>query len=166
MSSEDALDQQSEISAAPAGDPSIVTAPFHDVLVPMDRDVIGREGLERLTPIIQCCGATVHLLYVRWDPAFGAYKRDRLRYDPDEDLKRMGNQFKEEMAARGLEVNIEHRKGTPHRQILDYALENDIDLIIMTTHGRSGLNLLLQGSVTQSVIRDSSAPVMVMTQKA
>ncbi len=46
--------------------------------------------------------------------------------------------------------------------IADYARENDIDLIVMTTHGRSGVSRLIFGSVAESVIRHTQCPVLVV----
>lgn len=55
---------------------------------------------------------------------------------------------------------IEH--GVPYETILDYVSENDIDLTVMGSHGRGGLDRLLLGSVTERVVRLSDAPVMTV----
>lgn len=59
---------------------------------------------------------------------------------------------------------IEH--GSPYEAILSYASDNDIDLIVMGTHGRSGLSRVLLGSVTERVIRLSSDPVVAVPPHA
>ena len=46
--------------------------------------------------------------------------------------------------------------------IVEYAEENDIDLIAMTTHGRSGLSRLVFGSVAESVVRHAPCPVLLV----
>ncbi len=51
---------------------------------------------------------------------------------------------------------------TPSVAILEYCEDHDIDLIVMGTHGRSGLNRLLMGSTTERVLRSSSVPVLVV----
>ncbi|MDQ2072046.1 universal stress protein [Haloarcula sp. NS06] len=51
-------------------------------------------------------------------------------------------------------------RGPPHRAILDYADENDIDLIVMGTHGRTGIERYLLGSVAEKVVRTSDVPVL------
>jgi nucleotide-binding universal stress UspA family protein len=53
-------------------------------------------------------------------------------------------------------------RGTPHRAILDYADEYDIDLVVMGTHGRTGLDRYLLGSVTEKVVRLSDVPVLTV----
>jgi len=55
---------------------------------------------------------------------------------------------------------IEH--GVPYETILDYVSENDIDLTVMGSHGRGGLDRLLLGSVTERVVRLSDVPVMTV----
>jgi nucleotide-binding universal stress UspA family protein len=52
--------------------------------------------------------------------------------------------------------------GYPASAITDYARENDIDLIVLTTHGRSGVERLLLGSVTEKVIRTSEVPLLIV----
>jgi nucleotide-binding universal stress UspA family protein len=51
-------------------------------------------------------------------------------------------------------------RGPPHRAILDYADENAIDLIVMGTHGRTGIERYLLGSVAEKVVRTSDVPVL------
>ncbi len=61
-------------------------------------------------------------------------------------------------------VVIEHRlaDGEPHAEILRVALESDCDLIIMGTHGRTGLGRLLVGSVAEQVLRQAPCPVLTV----
>ncbi len=52
--------------------------------------------------------------------------------------------------------------GKPTRVIVEYASENDIDHIVMGSHGRSGVSRILLGSVAETVIRRSSVPVTII----
>ena len=52
--------------------------------------------------------------------------------------------------------------GDTHHAILNYAAQNDIDLIVIGKHGRSKLEFWLFGSVTERVIRHAACPVMVV----
>ncbi len=54
------------------------------------------------------------------------------------------------------------RRGKPHRVICSYAEKNDVGVIVMGTHGRSGVSRQLIGSVTEKVIRTSSTPVLTV----
>ena len=53
-------------------------------------------------------------------------------------------------------------KGNPAEKILDYAAKNAVDLIVMSTHGRSGPSRWALGSVTEKVIRASTSPVLIV----
>ena len=50
--------------------------------------------------------------------------------------------------------------------IVEYAAEHDIDLIVMTTHGRSGLSRMIFGSVAEAVVRNAPCPVLLIRAKA
>src|SRR5262249_9594727 len=65
----------------------------------------------------------------------------------------------------GLEqrtVHREIREGTPFYEIIRFAREQDIDLIVMGTHGHSGLAHMLLGSVTEKVVRKAPCPVLTV----
>ncbi|RPJ01136.1 MAG: universal stress protein [Deltaproteobacteria bacterium] len=53
-------------------------------------------------------------------------------------------------------------RGKPHFEILRYARENDIDLIVMASHGLSGWEHALFGSTAEKVLRESPCPVLVV----
>jgi len=56
--------------------------------------------------------------------------------------------------------------GNPYERILDYAEESDADLIVMGTHGRTGVDRYLLGSVTEKVVRTSDVPVLTVRMDA
>ncbi len=62
---------------------------------------------------------------------------------------------------RSVEASV--LSGTPARAILDYAEERDIDLIVMGTHGRTGLERYLLGSVTEKIVRVADVPVLTVS---
>lgn len=64
----------------------------------------------------------------------------------------------------GVDITTAIRYGMPARQITQYANENDIDRIIMGTHGRSGLSRLLLGSLSDLVMQRSSVPVTLVRE--
>ncbi len=61
-------------------------------------------------------------------------------------------------------IDVEHRlvEGDPAREILDTAEETHCDVILMGTHGRTGLRRLLMGSVAEEVLRHASCPVVTV----
>ncbi len=69
---------------------------------------------------------------------------------------------KESLGLKKVEVSSVVWFGHPADAILDYSQSNDIDLIIMSTHGRSGVSKWLIGSVAEKVLKSSSVPVLLV----
>ena len=69
----------------------------------------------------------------------------------------------ERLAADGIrDLRIRIWEGDPTGAILRAARRHRVDLIVMTTHGRGGLNRLIFGSVTEGVLRRTRTPVLVV----
>lgn len=64
--------------------------------------------------------------------------------------------------AAGVEVESVFLEGSPVHEIVDFAEKNDIDLIVMGTLGRTGVQKILLGSVAQNVVRHSRKAVLVV----
>ncbi|MEZ6053904.1 MAG: universal stress protein [Planctomycetaceae bacterium] len=62
----------------------------------------------------------------------------------------------------GKHTTIASRQGKPDLEIIQYAKEHEIDLIVMGTHGRTGLSHAMIGSVAERVVRMSPCPVMTI----
>lgn len=67
-----------------------------------------------------------------------------------------------EHAPPGITIHTETAVGQPSRLIVDYVEENDIDGIVMGSHGREGVSRILLGSVAETVVRRSPIPVTVV----
>lgn len=63
---------------------------------------------------------------------------------------------------RGLEVDTVVEDGVPSETVVNYVEENDIDHIVVGSHGRSGARRLLLGSVAEAIARDVSIPVTII----
>jgi nucleotide-binding universal stress UspA family protein len=70
--------------------------------------------------------------------------------------------IKESGEASGIEVKEVLLEGHPSNEIIDFAENNNIDLIVMGTLGKTGLDRFLMGSVAENVIRHSKVPVLVV----
>lgn len=64
--------------------------------------------------------------------------------------------------AAGIEVESVLLEGSPAQEIVDFAEKNDIDLIVMGTLGKTGIQRFLLGSVAQNVVRHSGKAVLVV----
>jgi nucleotide-binding universal stress UspA family protein len=141
---------------------------YDAVLVPTDGSDAASAGVTHGLDLAANFDAVVHALYVvpeseRTSIVGGAGGPG------EEDVATAAERAVETVAAaaddRGLDAVTEIRNGTPHREILDYASAEDADLVVMATHGRSGVSRLLSGSVTERVVRNADRPVLVARRK-
>ena len=63
-------------------------------------------------------------------------------------------------------VEVEVREGEPVEEILRAVEEEEIDLIVIGTHGKKGLTHTLMGSVAEKIVRHASCPVLTVTHRA
>jgi nucleotide-binding universal stress UspA family protein len=66
-------------------------------------------------------------------------------------------------AERGIELDTATEVGKPARSILEYAADNDIDQVVVGSHGRSGIDRTLLGSVAETVTRRAQIPVTIIS---
>ena len=113
-------------------------------------------------------GAKLYLVHVVFDIAktSGSYvphvSLDELYKDMEKNAKaELEKSFIEEMRTF---KDMEHvvLKGTPYEEISRFAEENKIDLIVIGTHGRKGLDRMLFGSTAEQVVRHAPCPVLTV----
>jgi nucleotide-binding universal stress UspA family protein len=97
-------------------------------------------------------------------PPVAAYVNDLIDYtSPDHELKAWERLRRLQQTAAegyGLEIDIDLSEGEPAAEILKVARDRHCDLIVMGTHGRSGLRHLLMGSIAEKVLRKAGCPVL------
>ena len=136
---------------------------MHDhILLPTD----GSAGMARVIDhalwTAQTHDATLHALYVVDSGSVAGVPMDSTWHDLSATLEREGERALDEVARRvGEAAPLERtiREGRPSGEIVAYAEERDVDLVVMGTHGRGGLDRLLLGSVAEHVVRRASVPV-------
>ncbi|WP_181686506.1 universal stress protein [Halorhabdus salina] len=121
------------------------------ILFPTDGSAGAMAVLEHALDVANDHDASVHLLTV-----------DESGSDPEELLALAGDRVRE----RGLEPESVRREGEVYQEILAYAEEANVDAIVIPTHGRSGLERLLLGSVTARIMRLADIPVLTATPDA
>lgn len=72
------------------------------------------------------------------------------------------SKLEEMLKKRGLKVDSHVRYGNDAEEILDHAAQKDIDMVAMTTHGRSGVKRFLLGSLAEKVLRYSVKPIFLV----
>ncbi|WP_251330718.1 universal stress protein [Haloplanus pelagicus] len=78
--------------------------------------------------------------------------------DDDDPARRLANRAREA----GVDATVAVRTGRPHEAILGYAEEIDADLLTLGSHGRTGVERVLLGSVAERVLRTATKPVLVV----
>ncbi|ADD07545.1 UspA domain protein (plasmid) [Natrialba magadii ATCC 43099] len=128
------------------------------ILTPTDGSDPSIHAIEQATEIANPSDATIHALAVIPEMTRGAKAQEEWDERVTDALERA-----HEIADReGLEYEQAKLNGPVAREIVDYATEHDIDLIVMGTHGRSGLHRFLVGSVTRRTIETSPIPVVTV----
>jgi universal stress protein A len=106
-------------------------------------------------------GGRVIVLHVAEPPVVGY--GGAMTPPPEGDWNALDEKLRE-IQATDATVPVEHRleEGDPITEILRTAQESKCDLIVMGTHGRTGLAHLLMGSVAEQVVRKATCPVLVV----
>ncbi len=132
------------------------------ILVPLDFSGKSRQALRYAVPIAQKFSARIHLVHVLPDP--GKTPKDEVTRQRTAALKRLG-----EMSLSLLPPRVRAENavltGKPAEQILALAGQQTIDLIVLTTKGRSGLQRVLVGSTAEQIMRHAPCPVMSVRRR-
>lgn len=140
-------------------------AMYENVLIPTDGSEGADRAVEQGLELAETYGATVHALYVVEPVAAANYGTNQVYEALREEGEKATGRIAERADDRGLSVETDVRTGVPHREILDYVDENGIDLVVMGTHGRTGFDRYLLGSVTEKVVRLSDVPVLTVSMR-
>jgi nucleotide-binding universal stress UspA family protein len=132
------------------------------ILVPTDLSPFGEKAVRYAHGLAELCKADLHVLHVIEEEA------ERLRLPAGvvgtgtnaDDRAVLAQLLGESGGVRRIEV-VHTRPDVP-AAILEYAYDEGIDLIVMSSHGRSGLTEMLFGSVAEQVSRGAPCPVLVV----
>lgn len=133
---------------------------YDDILLPTD----GSEGAELAVEwgiaLAEVYGATIHTVYSVDTSRFAGVEGMAEIHDALEQTGRHALEtVREHARAADVSVAGSIASGPAARTILSYSEEHDVDLIMMGTHGRSGIERYLIGSVTETVVRNADVPV-------
>jgi nucleotide-binding universal stress UspA family protein len=139
------------------------------ILVCLDGSRLAEQILPYITEVALGCGSRVVLLEVTLppsatvEPLTGFYRTTPIEKILREEAD--GRAYLQRVAQRlrkkGLKVSSVTMPGDPGETIVGYARENEIDLIALSTHGRSGLSRLAFGSVADFVLKRSGLPILI-----
>jgi universal stress protein A len=147
-------------------------APFQmkTIVVPIDFSECSAKALKYAIPFAQQHGASIALVYVVETPAYAANEYGGLEFARLEDeLKRNGEKELRALAKREAVPNLQMttmlRRGAASNEIVKAASELSAELIVVSTHGRTGLKHVLLGSVAEHLVRNAHCPVLVVREQ-
>jgi nucleotide-binding universal stress UspA family protein len=151
---------------------------YDKILVPLDGSAFAEQALVHAEQVAAAGRSEIHLVSVApllEDQALAVVDlypvyvyRDYLA-DQEHELKRVQSELEfylqrvcQRLQAAGHQVRSAVRLGQPAEEIIGYAEETGCTLIVMTTHGRSGLGRWVYGSVADKILRGSQVPVLLI----
>lgn len=143
------------------------------ILVPLDGSAFSEQALQYAFGIVRRSGAELHLVRVHTLPTADwlASGASAATLQVNEDLRRADELYLDRMA----EYAALHVEAAPRTALLsgaiapaldEYIQSHGIDLVIMTTHGRTGLSRAWIGSVADALVRTTSVPVLLLRPRA
>ena len=141
---------------------------YERILLPTDGSLGMASANEQCFHQASLNGATVHALYVidvrayvMLPEATQGRVRDLLAQEGQHALDYLEGRA----AELGVELVTELVEGVPHEAILGYVDEHDVDLVVMGTHGQTGEERRIVGSVAEAVVRHATVPVMTVRMR-
>ena len=157
---------------APRGSSQLLAddAPFHRLLVPLDGSALAEAVLPYARRLAGARGSHIILVQVvtptPLTAAMEAPTAAQIVAEADERTRVEAHAYLDRMSARlrseGREVTPMVLLGDPATVLTNVAREHAVELIAMTTHGRTGLNRLVFGSVAEHVLRHATVPVFLV----
>ncbi|ELZ71112.1 universal stress protein [Haloferax sp. Atlit-10N] len=137
---------------------------YREILVPTDGSRAAERAIDHALDLAKTYDARIHALYVVDTSIYTSLDAgadvviDALEREGDAATRHVREAGEEA----GIDVQAEVVTGTAYRSIREYIDDHDIDLVVMGTHGRTGLSHYLLGSVTERVVRTSPVPVLTI----
>jgi len=139
---------------------------YQKILVPLDGSAVSEQILPEVEKLAASGDTAISLLRV-------AYAHTIPGVDPTEAQVAVVREaedylatIEERLGKNGIQVDIHVRYGNDADEILNHCDQYDIDLVAMSTHGRSGVKRWLLGSVAEKVIRHATKPILLVRSRA
>ncbi len=142
---------------------------YKKILIATDGSEYTKNSIDYGIDLAKNVDAKLHVIYVIDTAAFASIPMDAAWESMYSLLKQEGDEatkyVSDKAEAEGIEVEAVTVEGHPAEEIIKYAEKNSINLIVMGTLGKSGLDRFLLGSVAEKVVRTSKIPVLVVRGK-
>lgn len=138
------------------------------IVVPVDFSEPSRKALHYAVSLAKSFNAQIRLLHVVeavvFPPDTMVVETAALAARLNEEARRCLSAWRKEVDSE-IVVEDDLRAGTPYREIIEAANETKSDLIVLGTHGRTGLTRMLIGSTAERVVRHAACPVLVVRER-
>jgi len=141
------------------------------ILLPTDFTEGALAALPYAANMAKSFGAKLYVLHVIYDmsAASGLHvphvSLDAMYEELKKGSEKEIGKFGAEMLKEFKDVETRVVMGVPYEEILNFARDNGIDIIIMGTHGRSGLDRVIFGSTAEKVVRNAQCPVLTVRSR-
>jgi len=136
---------------------------YDTILLPIDGSEGSDAAATHAIDLANTYDATLHGLVVVDQSTYvgieNDIRREEIREEQREASEALLDDLGDELDEADVDYELDTANGVPGERIPEYATENDVDLIVMGTRGRSGLDRLLLGSTTEKVLRSVDIPV-------
>lgn len=113
-----------------------------------------------IAPIYDMAVTLLHVVEVYGQPdAYGTYESAPDPRVPEDRAEQVLDEEAEALREKGLDVSIEAVGGHPAEQVLTVAEDREVAFIVIATHGRTGMDRMLMGSVAEKIIRQAPCPI-------
>jgi nucleotide-binding universal stress UspA family protein len=147
---------------------------YDEILVPLDGSVLAEAALPHARALSKAFDARVTLISVI-EPATVISQPGMVgpvlsvSVDAEAEmtaLREYLDKIATNLRTEGIDVRIAVREGDSASEVVDYAAANREDIIVMSTHGRSGIRRWVYGSVADKVLRSANVPVLLIRAHA
>ncbi|MGE5217066.1 MAG: universal stress protein [Chloroflexota bacterium] len=158
---------------------------FKKILCPVDLSIFSLDALKLAVKVAESSDAAVDILHVIHNPFDDIYMTEITQTDPalidayasepqrrakvlratEEHSEVLLKQFCHDVVQHCPKVHYHIRRGDPFEAILDTAEDLTTDLIVLATHGRTGIKRLVIGNVAEKVVRHAPCPVLTVKPK-
>ncbi len=139
---------------------------YDKILMPNDGSQKTKRAINEAIKIAKLSGAELHTVFVIDTAALDSLPETGFWNQTKDMLNKEGieanKKVKEKSKSHGVKCVSSILSGKPHEKIINYADENNIDLIVMGTSSKKGMEKFLLGSVAEKVLRSSEKPVLVV----
>jgi len=138
---------------------------YETILVPTDGSEGALDAVDHAVDIADRYGATVHALFVadtRMSPVSSGMDREDVLDLLDAGGGKPTTRVVERAETAGVAAVESVEIGVPYEKIQQYVADHNVDLVVMGTHGRTGLEHTLLGSLTERAVRTLAVPVLTV----